>query len=135
MKPTTHKSNTFDTSLIPQPKYKIDQDVYILLDGDIRGSYTIYKIKLNVELEFTGSHLRVDSENFVYYLTHNTLSTNDVYVDESEIFDSIESAKEALKKQLESQLKDIHKKVSNYDRTYEIYMREIETLEKKIESL
>lgn len=138
MKPTTHKTNTFDTSLIPQPKYKIDQDVYFIDDNEIISGCYIDKIKLKTEVVFSGQHLEHESDIEYRLSDENNRENFDFdgyWMDENHLFNSIETAKEALKKQLESQLKGIHIKVYNYNRTHESYMREIETLEKKIESL
>jgi len=131
-----YKTNTFDLTLIPQPKYKIDQIVYFIDDNEIISNCYINKIKPKTEVVFSGTCLEHESE-LEYRLSDESYNEyfDGYWIEETQLFDSIESAKEALKKQLESQLKGIHIKVSNYNRTHEGYMRDIENLEKKINDL
>lgn len=136
MKPTTYKTNTFDLTLIPQPKYKIDQNVYFIDSSEIISGCYINKIKLKTEVVFSGEHLEHESE-LEYRLSDESHGEyfDGYWIEENKLFDSIETAKETLKKQLESQLKGIQVNISTYDRTRERLTRDIENLQKKIESL
>lgn len=105
MNHTTYNTINFDTSFIPNPKYQIDQAVYVVNNFILPCKCYINNIQLNSEINFSGVKLSVKYE-IEYLLTSDCTSEFDnIYVDESNIYESEELAKEAVKKILKKFVK------------------------------